>query len=164
MKLSRWCCPLVASLSIVTAPVTAWAQHEHEDHSMHGGAGALVENLQLNAGRKWPTDASLRAGMAEIRAVFAADHPAIHAGTETDDAYAALASRIEQAVNRIVANCRLAPDADAQLHYVVGDLLQGVGLMRGGDPAKTRHDGAARVHGALNAYGRYFDDPQWGSE
>jgi hypothetical protein len=40
-------------------------------------------------------------------------------------------------------------------------LLQGVSLMRGKDPARTRHDGAALVHGALFAYGRYFDDPAW---
>jgi hypothetical protein len=161
MKLSRWFCSLAPIALIAMAPVTAYAQHEHEGHAMHGGSGALVQNLQLDHGKKWPTDASLRAGMAHIRAAFDADHAAIHAGKETDDAYAALAGRIEQEVNTIVANCRLAPDADAQLHYVVGDLLQGVGLMRGGDPAKTRHDGAALVHGALIAYGKYFDDPKW---
>jgi hypothetical protein len=161
MKLSRWCCSLVATVLITTAPLATHAQHEHEGHAMHGGGGALVQNLQLDQGRRWPTDASLRSGMASIRAAFDADHPAIHAGKETDDAYAALATRIEQEVNTIVANCRLAPDADAQLHYIVGDLLQGVGLMRGSDPARTRHDGAALVHGALNAYGKYFDDPQW---
>jgi hypothetical protein len=36
--------------------------------------------------------------------------------------------------------------------------------MRGQDPARTRHDGAALVHGALIAYGKYFDDPGWTSE
>jgi hypothetical protein len=161
MKLSRCCCSLVAAVLFATTPLASYAQHEHEGHQMHGGSGALVGNLQLDQGRKWSTDASLRSGMANIRAAFDADHPAIHAGQETDGAYAALASRIEHEVNQIVANCRLAPAADAQLHYIVGDLLQGVGLMRGGDPAKSRHDGAALVHGALNAYGKFFDDPQW---
>jgi len=161
MKLPHWCCSLASIALIATVPLTSFAQHEHEGHRMHGGSGALVQNLQLDQGKKWPTDASLRSGMANIRAAFDADHPAIHAGKQTDSAYAALAGRIEQEVNQIVANCRLPPEADAQLHYVVGDLLQGAGLMRGGDPAKTRHDGAARVHGALNAYSGYFDDPQW---
>jgi len=161
MKLPHWCCSLASIALIATVPLTSFAQHEHEGHRMHGGSGALVQNLQLDQGKKWPTDASLRSGMANIRAAFDADHPAIHAGKETNDAYTALAGRIEQEVNQVVANCRLAPAADAQLHYIVGDLLQGVGVMRGGDPAKSRHDGAALVHGALNAYGRYFDDPQW---
>jgi hypothetical protein len=34
--------------------------------------------------------------------------------------------------------------------------------MRGQDPQRSRHDGAALVHGALRAYGQFFDDPGWG--
>jgi len=100
--------------------------------------------------------------MAEIHAAFEADHPAIHAGEETDAQYEALASRIETQVNLIVANCKLPPAADANLHFVIADLLQGVSLMRGQDAQRTRHDGAALVHGALGAYGKYFDDPAFG--
>jgi len=33
--------------------------------------------------------------------------------------------------------------------------------MRGADPQRSRHDGAARVHGALRAYPQFFDDPDW---
>jgi hypothetical protein len=132
-------------------------QHEHA----HAGNAALVAKLERNAGKPWPTDASLRSGMAGIRTAFDADHPAIHAGTETDAQYEALAGRIEQHVNDIVAHCKLPPAADAQLHYVVGDLLQGVSLMRGSDSQRSRHDGAALVHGALVGYGKYFDDPSW---
>jgi hypothetical protein len=99
--------------------------------------------------------------MAAIHAAFEADHPAIHAGKETDAQYAALAGAAEAQVNSIVANCKLPPAADANLHYVVADLLQGVSLMRGEDPKRTRHDGAALMHGALLAYGQYFDDPDW---
>jgi hypothetical protein len=162
MKISRWYGFAIAALLISALPPGAMAQPAHEGaHATHGGAGAMVDNLQLDEGKKWATDASLRSGMANIRAAFDADHPAIHAGQESNAAYAALAGRIEQEVNRIVASCRLPPAADAQLHLVVADLMQGVGLMRGADPAKSRHDGAARVHGALNAYGKYFDDPEW---
>lgn len=130
----------------------------------HGDAAALVQRLELDQGRRWPTDAPLRAGMASIRADFDAAHPAIHAGEQSDEQYAALAARIEQAVNGIVAQCKLAPAADAQLHYVVGDMLQGAGWMRGDDPARSRHDGASRVHGALRAYAKFFDDPTWVAE
>ena len=75
--------------------------------------------------------------------------------------YAALATRIDQQVKSIVANCRLPADADANLHFIVADLLQGVSLMRGEDTTRSRHDGAALIHGALQAYGQYFDDPAW---
>ena len=49
----------------------------------------------------------------------------------------------------------VAPD------LIVADLLQGVSLMHGHDTARSRHDGAALIHGALKAYGQYFDDPAW---
>ena len=145
-----------AALLGVTVAVSAQPAHEHEHDP--AATAPLVTKLELNAGQRWQTDAPLRSGMAAIRAAFDADHPAIHEGRESDAQYDALAGRIEREVNSIVANCKLPPAADAQLHYVVGDLLQGVALMRGSDPSKSRHDGAARVHGALLAYGKYFDD------
>ena len=148
----------VITLVAVASPSLTTGQHEH-------AAGApAVGNIKPDAGRKWSTDAPLQAGMAAIRAAFDADHPAIHAGKETDEQYEALAARIESQVNAIVANCRLPADADENLHYVRADLASGVNLMRGRDPARTRHDGAARVHGALLAYGKYFDDPAWAVE
>jgi hypothetical protein len=139
----------------------ARAQQGHEHSHEHATGTAAVAQLKLDGDRKWPTDASLRSGMSAINAAFAADHPAIHEGRETDAQYDALAGRIEAQVESIVTNCKLPPAADANLHLVVADLLQGVSLMRGHDPAKSRHDGAALVHGALDAYGKYFADPGW---
>ncbi len=151
---------LPAGLLCLAYEPLAVAQTAHE----HQHAGAAVASLQLDAGRKWATDASLRSGMAGIRGEFDADHPAIHAGEETDAQYAALADRIQSQVNSIVADCHLPAEADANLHYVIVDLSQGTLLMRGQDPARTRHDGAALVHGALIAYGKYFDDRDWVAE
>ena len=108
------------------------AQSEHE-HA-HDHAQAAVGQLKLNDGKKWATDAPLRAGMAAIQSAFDAEHAAIHAGTATDAQYEALAGRIEAQVNSIVANCKLPPEADANLHYVIADLSQGVSLMRGATP------------------------------
>jgi len=146
---------MVASLAAPMAMAMAEPEHGHE-HS-HDHAQAAVGQLKLDDGRKWATDAPLRTGMAAIQSAFEAEHAAIHAGTATDAQYESLAGRIEAEVNSIVANCRLPPAADTNLHYVIADLLQGVRLMRGGDPARTRHDGAALVHGALRAYDEYFD-------
>jgi len=141
------------------------------DDASHHASGAnplcgdeMTVYVKLDGDRKWPTDDSLRAGMAAIHVAFAKDHPAIHAGTETDAQYETLAGQIEAQVNEIVAKCSLPPAADANLHFVIADLLQGVSLMRGSDAGRTRHDGAALVHGALRAYGQYFDDPGWGKD
>jgi len=152
---------LIAMLAVLAASTPALAQHQHEGSHPHDTSSAAVANLKLDGENKWATDVTLRSGMASIHAAFEADHPAIHAGTATDAQYDALAASIEREVNSIVANCRLPPAADANLHYVVADLMQGVSLMRGKDPQRTRHDGAALVHGALRAYPKYFDDPGW---
>jgi hypothetical protein len=156
-------CTLLASFVLCTSvsagsdqEATAQAQHEH----MSGGSA--VANMKLDDGKQWATDSPLRFGMAAIRKSFDADHPAIHAGQETDAQYEALAGNIEVQVNDIVRNCHLQPAADANLHFVIADLLQGVNLMRGTNPERSRHDGAALVHGALIAYGQYFEDPGWG--
>jgi hypothetical protein len=155
LTLLAWFCVVASGAAVGGEPDPAHERHQH------GGASALVTKLELQDGKHWPTDASLRTGMAAIRAAFDADHPAIHEGRETDAQYTALAAKIEREVNTIVTHCKLPPAADAQLHYVVGDLLQGVALLRGDDPARSRHDGARLVHGALNAYGKYFEDPTW---
>ncbi len=152
---------LLAAASAFSPAANAAPQSEHEH--VHDTGTALVSKLELDRGKPWPTDAALRKGMAAIRDAFDADHARIHAGGQTDAQYDALAARIETQVDGIVAACKLPPAADTQLHYVVGDLLQGVALMRAQDPAQSRHAGAARVHGALLAYPKYFDDPAWRS-
>lgn len=164
MRIAR---TLLVSLALLGLPaVPAIAQHEHEHSHGHDAASGsgLISQLQLDQGQRWATDEALRSGMAAIRKAFDQDHPRIHAGKQTDAQYDALAASIEREVNGIVARCKLPPAADAQLHLVVGDLLQGVGLMRGNDPARSRHDGAALVHGALRAYPKYFDDPGFAAD
>ena len=150
---------VAASACVPAANAASQPEHEHA----HDTGAALVSKLELDQGKPWPTDAALREGMAAIRNAFDADHGRIHAGEQTDAQYDALAARIETQVGGIVAACKLPAAADTQLHYVVGDLLQGVALMHGQDPAQSRHAGAARVHGALLAYPEYFDDPAWRS-
>ncbi|HEX7374009.1 MAG TPA: hypothetical protein VF277_03490 [Steroidobacteraceae bacterium] len=149
---------IALSAGLALAQPAARAEQGADMH-MHHGAGAAVGQMTLDQGKKWATDEPLRAGMAAIRKAFDTDHPAIHAGTQTDAQYDALAARIEGEVGTIVKNCHLPPAADANLHYAIADLLQGASLMRGKEQGRTRHDGAALVHGALDAYAKYFDDP-----
>jgi hypothetical protein len=158
--------PLAAAVLLATSATAPAAEHAHAPatgetakHAHEHDAGAAVAGLKLDAGRRWATDATLRAGMASIRRAFDADHADIHAGRETDAQYDALAARIQTEVDGIVRNCRLPPAADANLHLVIADLLAGAQMLRGQGAVASRHDGAARVHGALLAYGKYFDDP-----
>lgn len=148
---------LVVSLMLATGGVvpaaTAADLHSHE------GAGSQA--LELNAGRKWATDAPLRKGTTEIRNAIARDKAAIHAGKLSEAGYNGLAKKIDTQVAYIVTNCKLPPEADAQLHLVLADIMQGSSAMKGKESGVTRQAGAEKIIGALDAYGRHFEHPGW---
>lgn len=132
-------------------------RHEHAHDRQHAhDPGAM--KLALNKGRKWDTDEALRKGMSAMRAEVGRALHAIHDGKLDAAGYQALARSLEGEMAQVVANCRLAPDADAQLHIVLARLTEGVDAMKTDSP---REDGAVKVVDALNAYGRHFDHPGW---
>lgn len=142
-------------LSITGTPFAANAEAHNHAHE-HGAAAAT---LQLNAGQKWETDAALRQAMGNIRQAMVGSLHAIHENRLSKSGYAGLAKKVENEVGYIVANCKLEPQADAQLHLIVAELLEGAGEMAGKVKTGKRQDGAVRVIGALEKYGRYFADP-----
>ena len=127
----------------------------------HGHGAGAVESLRLNSGKKWATDAPLRKGTIEIRNAIAANKDAIHAGKLTNAAYDALAAKIDAQVSYIVANCKLPADADAQLHLVLAQVMQGTSAMKGKEKAMSRRAGVEAIAQALDAYGKHFDHPGW---
>jgi hypothetical protein len=137
------------------APAAAMAADVHSH-----GAGA-VESLKLHAGKKWASDAPLRKGTTEIRNAIAANKDAIHAGKLTDAAYDALAAKIDAQVSYLVTNCKLPADADAQLHLVLAQVMQGTSAMKGKEKTMSRRAGVESIVQALEAYSRHFDHPGW---
>lgn len=128
--------------------------HKHEP-------GASPSTLQLNNGKKWATDAPLRQGMENMRTAMATALPAIHANKQSNAQYKALAQKINSEVGGIVANCKLGPQADAQLHLIIADLLSGAETMQGKTKKTKRQTGALKVLDALENYDVYFDHPGW---
>ena len=128
-----------------------------------GAAHALESHrLTLDHGRKWGTDEALRRGMDEIRAALESRRKAIRASSLGASEYQALAGNVENQVAYIVANCKLPPAADANLHVVVAELVAAAGAMKGTSTADAAQ-GARRAIGAANAYGKHFDHPGWKS-
>lgn len=128
--------------------------HRHE----HGAAPA---KLKLQDGRKWPTDAALRQGMEVIRGNMQKALPAIHGYKYSPEQYGALAKTLNQEVSGIVANCKLEPKADAQLHLVIAELLAGIETMEGKTRKAKRESGAIKIVAALDKYGTHFDHSGW---
>lgn len=150
--------PLAAILLTLTA-ASGQAVLAAEEHQ-HGESSAAVQKLELNAGKKWATDAALRQAMDEINQAMAKALPLIHKNRLSDTDYAALAATINQSVAYAIEHCKLDAKADAMLHLVIGELTAGAEIMEGKTTA-ARHEGAVRVRRALDAYGKYFQHPNW---
>ncbi len=121
-------------------------------------SGAM--DLSLNQGRKWETDDALRQGMAAIRETMARTLGSLHTGTFSPAQYAELAVALEGQIDGITKNCRLSPDADAQLHIVLARIMEGIEGLKA-DAGRDRVRGAMTVVMALATYGGYFDHPGW---
>jgi hypothetical protein len=147
---------IAAALALAFA-APAFAAGDAHSHDSAAGEAKLV----LNQGKKWQTDAPLREGMTNIRGAVAKNVKAIHTGKATPKQYEALAQKVTAEVAGIVQNCKLEPEADAQLHIVVAELMAGAEAMEGKAQGETRQAGAERVAKALNAYGEHFDHAGW---
>ena len=149
---------MIALASVILATGAIAAEHNHSHaHEAHGAPAKLT----LDDGKKWETDAPLRAGMENIRETMAASLHEIHDNKLSPEKYATLASKVNVEVANIVANCKLNPKADAQLHLVIADIVTGAEAMEGKNRKLKRQGGAIKVLGALDKYGAYFEDPGW---
>ena len=144
---------LVMGLASLAGGALATTPHPDDGH------GAAIRELRLDQGKRWPTDEPLRQGMSDIRAAMATAFPQIHMGQFTSAQYGALAAKIQERVDHVVGNCRLSEEADAQLHVVLMEIVEGTEAIRTGP---DRLGGSMRVIQAIEAYGRNFDHPDWG--
>lgn len=140
--------------SLLAAGTSFAGEVNHDHHSAAPTAG-----LHLNHGQKWETDAALRKAMSGLRQSTAKNLTAIHENRVSAQQYAALAQTVNGAVSSIVAQCKLPPAADEQLHLIVAELLAGAEQMAGKNPSGSAQQGAIKVINALDNYGQYFNDP-----
>lgn len=152
--LTRLWLMLAATLTLSGAPAYA-SDHAH-DHDAHGAA-----TLKLDNGQKWKTDAPLRQSMARIKAALLPHLDAIHENRLKGPQYRAMAKQTGTQIAFMVANCKLAPEADAQLHLIIAELGGAAEAMAGDDKKQSRQEGAMRLHHALETYASFFDHPGW---
>ncbi|MBT9497060.1 hypothetical protein ETQ85_23260 [Zoogloea oleivorans] len=142
-------------MSGVTQAAGSASEHQHHSH-----ASSAPQTLQLNAGSKWKTDATLRQVMNDINQAMTKALPRIHRNEFSNEGYQALARTIGQEVAHAVEHCKLEPKADGMLHLLIAELMGGAEAMEGKTTA-SRKAGAVRVREALKAYGKYFQHPGW---
>ncbi len=145
---------IVATFAFYIPPV--WAEAEHTHHHEEKKQGAIVP--QLNHGKLWATDSSLRQGMERVRDAALLAYKASINGAPNKEAAAALASSIDDALAFMFEHCRLEPGADANLHILLEQ------LMRASDSLKKNPDsteGLLEVFEVLKVYPHYFEHTGW---
>lgn len=139
-------------LSLMAFSALATAENNEHDHNQE------VTELKLNNGNKWAIDSSLSLAMTNIRNAVHQDLDAIHTNKLAEKKYLALAKKINTEVAYMVENCQLEPAADAQLHIIIHNLMEGAAVMENKTNARS---GAVKVIGAIENYVTYFDDPKF---
>lgn len=142
----------VPALLLAIACTAAWpalAQH----HAHHPAAAPATQAAAPAV--RYATDAPLRKGMADIRTAVGMLEHAGHGHLDATQVRG-LAGNIERAISGIIAECKLAPEADAALHGIIGGLGRGVAALKE-HPADMAP--VAGMRAALDDYARMFDDP-----
>ena len=147
---------LLATLALTLSTGLHATGDEHHHHHAHSHGEAAPTQLQLNAGKRWATDAALRQAMGTINDGMHEALPAIHENRLPTERYSELAELVRHQVAYMVENCQLSAAADAQLHLIIAQLLAGADAMS--DTASGQRDGAVRVVGALGNYASHFAD------
>ncbi|WP_368640413.1 hypothetical protein ABRZ04_04105 [Castellaniella ginsengisoli] len=135
--------------------IAAESAHSH-GHELHG-------TMELNQGQKWETDAPLRQGMGALHQIVSTGLDGAHANALKSDDYKKMSGEIMTQFTYIVENCKLEPEADAQLHILLGNISQGVNVIEGKVSGEQPEDGLIKMAQALNSYGSYFNHPNWES-
>ena len=116
--------------------------------------------LVLNDGKRWVTDAPLRQGLERIRDAVVPVVAATAARPLTKDEATALSGAIKDEVQYLVENCKLEPKADAVLHVLLNDFLEGADALVS-DPASKA--ALERIVKAVALYPQYFEHQGWRS-
>ena len=131
-------------------------------HGISSGAASWHKQMALNGFRvlAWDMPGYGESPMLVVERANAGDYA---------DALAAMLDRagvwqvvlVGHSLGALVASAFAAKYPERVLHLVLADLGAGIEAMAGKSKGSDPRRGAAKVLGALEDYGRYFDHPGW---
>ena len=155
---------IVASILLFAVSNTALAEDskkhaaEPNAHANHGKA--IDSSLELNSGKKWPTDQAMRQGMEKIHKFVLEAIPKSKGKNAPDLTDKTVADGIKSEIDKVIANCKLSPKADSTFHVILADVLGGVANLKGdGGIIRKPSDSYAQIAKGLNNYNNFFDHP-----
>lgn len=108
-----------------------------------------------------PADASLRAGMEAVHNTVVTRLAAADGKALQEAEFVALADAIDRQVKEVAGGRDFHSRDGRYLQWLLGDLADGVTLMRIAPRAPGKRLGLMKVAETLNLYGKVFDHPGW---
>ena len=141
---------VLTALSFVFIGQSYAAENSH--HS-HGGSSNASE---VKPDKKFIADEALKERMNSILSAMQKLNKTGSASEKKKEVITT-GGRVESVVQDIFKSCKLAPDADAAIHPILAEILEGANLLKKGDE-KNGHE---RIHKALLKYGDNFEHSGW---
>lgn len=142
---------LMITILVLGSPIFA------ADHSHHQAPAAI----KLDHNKKWATDAALRKGMDAINQLIRESFPGVRDGKINDRALSKLGTEMKEQTDYVFKNCKLAPQADQELHKILIKIMSAQQVLTGKEKAAAKHEAFDSVVTALNEYGNYFEHDGW---
>lgn len=139
----------LSAMSALAVSQSSKPAHDHA-HEHHGTEPALT----LDQGKKWATDAPLREGMSKIRSITTEA-----SAKPTAEGNKLAAGRIHDEIQKMFKACKLTPKADANLHLILAEMMNGAGALK--DPKASADEAYGKIKKGLDLYAQYFDHPGW---
>ena len=124
-----------------------------KNHHSHGDRSTITE---VKPDKKFIADEALKERMNSILSAMQ-ELNKTGSASEKKKKVVTTGGRVESVVQDIFKNCKLVPDADAAIHPILAEILEGANLLKKGDE-KNGHE---RIHKALLKYGDNFEHSGW---
>lgn len=137
-------------LSFVFSSLSFAAENSHHGH------GANSKATETKSSKKFIADDALKERMNAILGTMEklSKNGSV---TEKKKLVVATGSSVESVVHDIFKSCKLAPDADAAIHPILAQILDGAAMLKKGDE-KNGHE---KIHNALLKYEENFEHVGW---
>lgn len=139
-----------AILSLVFNGQSYASENSHHHH------GANSKTTETKPAKKFIADKDLREKMNSILEAMLQLNKTMSV-TEKKKQVITTGSGVESIVQDIFKSCKLAPDADAAIHPILAQILDGADMLKKGDE-KNGHE---KIHQALLKYEDNFDHSGW---
>lgn len=125
------------------------------------GVVATAEPAAAEQGSKWASDEPVRRAMKAVRDLVARDHSLVTHRRMPPAGARAFHAAVKTEIERMLADAKVAPEADAALRTIGAEIISGAEAVAGMKKDVEPIDGIVAIDEALADYARRFDDPGW---